>query len=125
MNWLDAEIAARVGRETKDWEEREVAAFLKKQAERQEQFFTIGDFPVKRVYTAADIAGTPLEDIGLPGATRSRAALPHHVPEPHLDHAADRGLRHRRGHQPALQVPDRAGTDRHLDRLRHADADGL
>ena len=67
MNWLDAEIAARVGKETKEWEEREVAAFLKKQAERQEQFFTIGDFPVKRVYTAADIAATPLEDIGLPG----------------------------------------------------------
>ena len=67
MNWLDAETAARVGRETRDWEEREVAAFLKKQAERQEQFFTIGDFPVKRVYTAADIAATPLEDIGLPG----------------------------------------------------------
>jgi methylmalonyl-CoA mutase N-terminal domain/subunit len=67
MNWLDAEIAARVGKETKDWEEREVAAFLRKQAERKEQFFTIGDFPVKRVYTAADIAATPLEDIGLPG----------------------------------------------------------
>jgi methylmalonyl-CoA mutase N-terminal domain/subunit len=67
MNWLDAETAARVGRETKEWEEREVAAFLRKQAERQEQFFTIGDFPVKRVYTAADIAGTPLDDIGLPG----------------------------------------------------------
>jgi len=67
MNWLDAETAARVGKETKDWEEREVAAFLKKQAERQEQFFTIGDFPLKRVYTAADVAGTPLEDIGLPG----------------------------------------------------------
>jgi methylmalonyl-CoA mutase N-terminal domain/subunit len=67
MNWLDAETAARVGRETREWEEREVAAFLKKQAERQEQFFTIGDFPVRRVYTAADIAATPLEDIGLPG----------------------------------------------------------
>jgi methylmalonyl-CoA mutase N-terminal domain/subunit len=67
MNWLDAEIAARVGKETKDWEEREVAAFLRKQAERQEQFFTIGDFPVKRTYTAADVAATPLEDIGLPG----------------------------------------------------------
>ncbi len=46
MNWLDAQIAARVGQETKEWEEREVAAFLKKQAERQEQFFTIGDFQV-------------------------------------------------------------------------------
>ena len=49
------------------WESNEVAAFLKKQAERKEQFFTIGDFPVQRVYTAADIAETPLEDIGLPG----------------------------------------------------------
>ena len=67
MNWLDAEIAARVGREQQEWEEREVAAFLKKQAERKEQFFTIGDFPVKRVYTAADIKDTPIEDIGLPG----------------------------------------------------------
>jgi methylmalonyl-CoA mutase N-terminal domain/subunit len=67
MNWLDGATAARVGDEVKDWENREVAAFLKKQAERREQFFTIGDFPVKRVYTAADIADTPIEDIGLPG----------------------------------------------------------
>lgn len=67
MNWLDAEIAARVGKETKDWEEREVAAFLRKQAERRDEFFTTGDFPVRRVYTAADIADTPIEDIGLPG----------------------------------------------------------
>ncbi len=67
MNWLDAEIAARVGKEEKEWEEREVAAFLKKQAERKDQFFTIGDFAVKRVYTAADIKDTPIEDIGLPG----------------------------------------------------------
>ena len=49
------------------WESKEVAAFLKKQAERKEQFFTTGDFPVQRVYTADDIAETPLEDIGLPG----------------------------------------------------------
>ena len=67
MNWLEAEIAARVAREETEWEEREVAAFLKKQAERKDQFFTIGDFPVKRVYTAADVKDTPIEDIGLPG----------------------------------------------------------
>ncbi|MSQ60548.1 MAG: methylmalonyl-CoA mutase, partial [Betaproteobacteria bacterium] len=30
-------------------------------------FFTIGDFPVKRTYTAADVAHVPLSDIGLPG----------------------------------------------------------
>ncbi|WP_454914897.1 methylmalonyl-CoA mutase family protein [Xanthobacter sediminis] len=53
--------------EVRSWEETEVAAFLKKQAERKDQFFTLGDFPVKRVYTAADVAETPIEDIGLPG----------------------------------------------------------
>src|SRR4051794_33426926 len=49
------------------WESNEVAAFLKKQAERKPQFFTMGDFPIKRVYTAADVAETPIQDIGLPG----------------------------------------------------------
>ena len=53
--------------EIEGWEGNEVAAFLNKQAERKEQFFTTGDFPVQRVYTAADTAETPLEDIGLPG----------------------------------------------------------
>lgn len=67
MNWLDPEIAQKLARETQEWEKTEVAAFLSKQAERKEQFFTIGDFPVQRVYTAADLKDTPLEDIGLPG----------------------------------------------------------
>ena len=67
MNWLDPDLAAKLERERADWEANEVASFLKKQAERREQFFTIGDFPLRRVYTAADVAGTPVEDIGLPG----------------------------------------------------------
>ncbi len=67
MNWLDPEIAQKLARETQEWEKTEVATFLSKQAERKEQFFTIGDFPVQRVYTAADLQHTPLEDIGLPG----------------------------------------------------------
>lgn len=67
MTWLDPDVAGRIRSETQDWEDNEVAAFLKKQAERKEQFFTIGDFPVKRVYTPADVAETPIEDIGLPG----------------------------------------------------------
>lgn len=53
--------------EIEHWERNEVAAFLNKQAERKEQFFTTGDIPVQRVYTAADVAETPIEDIGLPG----------------------------------------------------------
>ncbi|UCE32340.1 MAG: methylmalonyl-CoA mutase family protein [Burkholderiales bacterium] len=67
MDWLDPQTAARLEEERSGWEAREVETFLRKQAERREQFFTTGDFAVKRVYTAADIADTPLEDIGLPG----------------------------------------------------------
>lgn len=51
----------------KAWEDKEVADFIARAPERKEQYFTLGDFPVKRVYTAADIADTPAEDIGLPG----------------------------------------------------------
>ena len=53
--------------EIAEWEAKELAAFLKKQAERRSQFFTGGGIPVKRLYTAADIADMPLEDVGLPG----------------------------------------------------------
>jgi len=67
MTWLDPKRRERLDAERKDWEAREVAAFLRKQPERKPQFHTIGDIPVRRSYTAADIADTPLEDIGLPG----------------------------------------------------------
>src|SRR6266566_5855528 len=64
---LDAKSLDQLEDEVASWEANEVASFLKKQAERKEAFFTIGDIPVKRVYTAADIAEMPVEDIGLPG----------------------------------------------------------
>jgi methylmalonyl-CoA mutase N-terminal domain/subunit len=56
-----------LGRQLEQWEANEVAAFLSKQREREDQFFTLGGVPVKRVYTALDLASTPPEDIGLPG----------------------------------------------------------
>jgi len=64
---LDPKSLEMVAEEVGDWERNEVAAFLRKQVERREQFFTVGDIPVKRVYTAADVADIPLHDIGLPG----------------------------------------------------------
>ena len=64
---LDRDSLKHLENEVADWQTNEVAAFLKKQAERKDEFFTTGDIPVKRVYTAADIADTPIEDIGLPG----------------------------------------------------------
>ena len=63
---LDAR-AQDIARALDDWERNEVAAFLKKQAERKQEFFTLGDIPVKRVYTPLDLADTPESDIGLPG----------------------------------------------------------
>lgn len=53
--------------EVRDWEATEVAQFLKKAGERKPDFHTLGDIPVKRVYTSADVAETPAADIGLPG----------------------------------------------------------
>ncbi len=64
---VDRISASALERQVCDWEANEVADFVRRAPERKEQFFTLGDIPVKRTYTAADIAGTPVEDIGLPG----------------------------------------------------------
>jgi len=53
--------------ELREWEGAEVAAFQQRQPERKEEFKTFGGFPLKRVYTALDLADAPPEDIGLPG----------------------------------------------------------
>jgi methylmalonyl-CoA mutase N-terminal domain/subunit len=66
-NIIDRDSVEAVRDEVREWENGEVAEFLKKQAERKSEFFTLGDIPVKRTYTAADLAETPLADIGLPG----------------------------------------------------------
>ena len=42
---LDPRSLDQLAGEIADWEANEVASFLKKQAERKEQFFTIGDIP--------------------------------------------------------------------------------
>src|SRR5512146_451176 len=49
------------------WERNEVASFIARAPERQQNFATLAGFPVQRVYTPADLADTPPEDIGLPG----------------------------------------------------------
>jgi methylmalonyl-CoA mutase cobalamin-binding domain/chain len=67
MNIFEQDPLKRLSGEIADWEATEVAAFLARQAERRPEFFTTGDFPVRRVYTAADSAEIPLEHVGLPG----------------------------------------------------------
>jgi len=63
----EAQSLASLEKQLELWESNEVASFLNKQREREEQFYTLGGFPVKRVYTALDVESTPSEDIGLPG----------------------------------------------------------
>ena len=58
---------ATIAGEVADWESREVKAFLAKQKEKKEEFFTGGGFPVQRTYTPADVAEIPDDDVGLPG----------------------------------------------------------
>jgi methylmalonyl-CoA mutase N-terminal domain/subunit len=64
---LDPEALAALKEQVDSWEKGEVANFIKRAPERQEKFATLGGFPLKRTYTALDIADTPPEDIGLPG----------------------------------------------------------
>jgi methylmalonyl-CoA mutase cobalamin-binding domain/chain len=63
----EAQSLASLEQQLQLWESNEVASFLNKQREREEQFYTLGGFPLKRVYTALDLESTPLQDIGLPG----------------------------------------------------------
>src|SRR5689334_2793166 len=64
---FDPAALERLADETAQWEQGEVARFIARAPERKKAFATLGGFPVKRTYTALDIADTPLEDIGLPG----------------------------------------------------------
>ena len=123
---VDRNSADAVARHVRDWEANEVAQFVRRAPERKEQFFTLGDIPVKRTYTAADIAGTPSEDIGLPGRypfTRG--------PYPTMYRGRNWTMRQIAGFgtgedtNKRFKYPDRAGPDRHLHRFRHADLDGL
>ena len=64
---LDARASEALADEVDAWEKNEVANFLLRAPERAAEFATVGGFPIKRVYTALDIADTPRADIGLPG----------------------------------------------------------
>ena len=64
---LDAETRKALASQVEAWEKNEVAKFVARAPERQPEFRTLGGFPLKRTYTALDVADTPLEDIGLPG----------------------------------------------------------
>ena len=63
----DDNILEQLQEDVADWEENEVASFLKRQPETKSEYHTSSGLPLKRLYTALDVAGVPFEDIGLPG----------------------------------------------------------
>lgn len=67
MSTLNKEDPKQLAKQLELWEDNEVNTFLNKQPEREDNFYTLGGFPVKRTYTALDTKDIPIDDIGLPG----------------------------------------------------------
>ena len=64
---FDPDAIERTAAARRDWEARELREFLARQPEARAEYRTASGLPRKRVYTPEDVAGIPLEDIGLPG----------------------------------------------------------
>jgi methylmalonyl-CoA mutase N-terminal domain/subunit len=64
---FDRDAIERARRLQAAWEANELRAFLARQPEAAGESRTLSGLPVQRVYTPADIADTPFEEIGLPG----------------------------------------------------------
>ena len=64
---FDPQALQKILEAHRDWENGELKDFLRRQPETRTKDLSASGLPVKRVYTAADIAGMPSEDIGLPG----------------------------------------------------------
>jgi methylmalonyl-CoA mutase N-terminal domain/subunit len=66
---IEDAVREQVEQELRDWEGGELAEFLTRAPESkpEDQYLTGSRLPVRRVYTPADLADAPWEDIGLPG----------------------------------------------------------
>jgi methylmalonyl-CoA mutase N-terminal domain/subunit len=64
---FDPDRIEAIERQRAGWEAEELAAFQRRQPESRVESRTLSGLPVDRVYTPADVAGTPFERIGLPG----------------------------------------------------------
>src|SRR5262245_55580175 len=64
---FDPEAIAKIRKGLADWESSELQQFLDRQPESRDNCRTGSGLPTKRLYTAADVEGTQVEDVGLPG----------------------------------------------------------
>ncbi len=66
--WIAEDARSAIDADVRRWEAAELASFLVRQPESRPQAVTGSLREVKRVYTPLDVADTPWEEIGLPGA---------------------------------------------------------
>jgi methylmalonyl-CoA mutase N-terminal domain/subunit len=64
---FDREEIARAAALREAWEAGELRAFLDRQPESRTEYRTLSGVPLRRVYTAEDLADLRQEDLGLPG----------------------------------------------------------
>jgi len=64
---FDRDAIERARRLQAAWEGNELRGFLARQPETVTDARTLSGLPVQRIYTPADLADTPFEEIGLPG----------------------------------------------------------
>jgi methylmalonyl-CoA mutase N-terminal domain/subunit len=66
---VDAPNASRTpSAQEREWEEHTLRPSLEKSPERQTEFTTVSGFPIRRLYTQADLSGwDPSRDLGYPG----------------------------------------------------------
>ena len=70
MNHTDQHDPAalkHIEKEFNEWENNEVASFIKRAPESQSEYNTASGMPTKRTYTPLDVKDTPFEDVGFPG----------------------------------------------------------
>ncbi|BCG90245.1 methylmalonyl-CoA mutase [Mesorhizobium sp. 113-3-9] len=68
MNLFSKQAIEDIREKQTEWEDNELAAALKSRPEERPAYETESGIPLKRIYTAADIADIPAADLGFPGA---------------------------------------------------------
>ena len=67
MTLFSGPAIAKIQTQQTEWEQNELAAALQTRPEEKSDYQTECGIPLRRIYTAADIADIPPEDIGFPG----------------------------------------------------------
>ena len=102
-----------------EWESKTLEPTLKKSRERDADFTTISSYPIRRLYTPADLADWDTNrDLGYPGQPPYTRGIHSTMYRGRLWTMRQfAGFGTRRGHQRALPLFALAGTDRPLRRL--------